>query len=85
MPRSVSPFLRERADRLSRGEAAAAVMRDMRAHYTTPCARRNKVSLLRTYFAERHPSQLAAPTSAAVFAAERDASAPSALCARGGK
>lgn len=58
MPRTVSPFLRERAERLSGGEPAAAVMRDMRAHYTTPCARRNKVSLLRRYVAERFPSKV---------------------------
>ena len=71
MPRSVSPFLRERAERLSRGEPSAAVMRDLRAHYTTPCARRNKVSLLRTYFAERFPSRLGALDGVRITPEER--------------
>lgn len=71
MPRSVSPFLRERAERLGRGEPSAAVMRDMRAHYTTPCARRNKVSLLRNYFAERFPSKLDALSGVEITREER--------------
>ena len=56
--------------RLSQGESAANAMREMREHYTTPCARRNKVSLLRNYFMETYPAQAGALANVQVSAEE---------------